>query len=70
VGEGTRSMAESSSAVLGDHARWVQTPQLALELLRGELMAGDVILLKASRSVGLESLASALIVNPLPGVTP
>ena len=70
VGEGTRSMAESASAVLGDHARWVQTPQLALELLRGELMAGDVILLKASRSVGLESLASALIVNPLPGVTP
>ncbi|MCX6464814.1 MAG: UDP-N-acetylmuramoyl-tripeptide--D-alanyl-D-alanine ligase, partial [Pseudonocardiales bacterium] len=33
----------------------------ALELLRAELRPGDVVLVKASRSAGLERLAAALL---------
>ena len=33
----------------------------AVDLLRSELRPGDVVLVKASRSVGLESIAEALL---------
>jgi UDP-N-acetylmuramoyl-tripeptide--D-alanyl-D-alanine ligase len=33
----------------------------AVELLCGELAAGDVVLIKASRSFGLERVAEALL---------
>jgi UDP-N-acetylmuramoyl-tripeptide--D-alanyl-D-alanine ligase len=33
----------------------------AVELLHGELAAGDVVLIKASRSFGLERIAAALL---------
>ena len=42
-------------------ATWVATPDEAVTLLRSELNPGDVVLVKASRSVGLERLAAALM---------
>ena len=44
---------------------WVRTLAAALDLLRAELRPGDVVLVKASRSYGLELLAADL----LPGGT-
>ncbi len=42
-------------------ATWVATPDEAVTLLRSELNPGDVVLVKASRSIGLERLAAALM---------
>jgi UDP-N-acetylmuramoyl-tripeptide--D-alanyl-D-alanine ligase len=39
----------------------VSDAQAAVDLLRSELRPGDVVLVKASRSVGLESVAQALV---------
>jgi UDP-N-acetylmuramoyl-tripeptide--D-alanyl-D-alanine ligase len=44
----------------GDEATFVETKEDALALLREELRPGDVVLVKASRAVGLESVALAL----------
>jgi UDP-N-acetylmuramoyl-tripeptide--D-alanyl-D-alanine ligase len=35
----------------------------ALQLLRAQLAPGDVVLVKASRSVGLEAVATALLAD-------
>jgi len=45
----------------GRIARTVSTPDEAESVLRGFIRRGDVVLVKASRSVGLESLAATLI---------
>ncbi len=42
----------------------------AVALLRRELAPGDVVLVKASRSAGLERVAAALLEPPLPGPSP
>jgi UDP-N-acetylmuramoyl-tripeptide--D-alanyl-D-alanine ligase len=39
----------------------VSDAQAAIDLLRSELRPGDVVLVKASRSVGLERVATALL---------
>ncbi len=44
--------------------------QAAVELLRAELGPGDVVLVKASRSAGLERVAAALLDPPLEGSGP
>ena len=61
VGEGTRSM-ERACAGEGSSTRstWAEGPDEAIALLRGELAAGDVVLVKASRSIGLERISEAL----------
>jgi len=41
----------------------------ALALLRAELEPGDVVLVKASRAIGLDRLAAQLLVDPLGGET-
>ncbi len=41
--------------------------QAAVDLLRRELRAGDVVLVKASRSVGLEQVVTALLENATEG---
>ena len=38
-------------------------PAAALALLRAQLAPGDVVLVKASRSVGLETVATALLAD-------
>ncbi|MFJ6698670.1 UDP-N-acetylmuramoyl-tripeptide--D-alanyl-D-alanine ligase [Streptomyces sp. NPDC091272] len=45
----------------GEESVHVSDTQAAIDLLRGELRPGDVVLVKASRSVGLESVAQALL---------
>ncbi|NQW72136.1 MAG: UDP-N-acetylmuramoyl-tripeptide--D-alanyl-D-alanine ligase, partial [Actinobacteria bacterium] len=63
IGEGARPMerackAEGSALT---EVTWVATPDEAIALLRSELTPGDVVLVKASRSIGLERLAAALM---------
>jgi UDP-N-acetylmuramoyl-tripeptide--D-alanyl-D-alanine ligase len=45
----------------GEESVHVSDAQAAVDLLRSELRPGDVVLVKASRSVGLESVATALL---------
>ncbi|MEU1016477.1 UDP-N-acetylmuramoyl-tripeptide--D-alanyl-D-alanine ligase [Streptomyces sp. NPDC005898] len=45
----------------GEESVHVSDAQAAIDLLRSELRPGDVVLVKASRSVGLERVASALL---------
>ncbi|MFF7444963.1 MULTISPECIES: UDP-N-acetylmuramoyl-tripeptide--D-alanyl-D-alanine ligase [unclassified Streptomyces] len=45
----------------GEESVHVSDAQSAVDLLRSELRPGDVVLVKASRSVGLESVAAALL---------
>jgi UDP-N-acetylmuramoyl-tripeptide--D-alanyl-D-alanine ligase len=62
IGEGARPMERACRAVgsVLTEATWVATPDEAIILLRNELTPGDVVLVKASRSIGLERLAAAL----------
>ena len=54
----------------GDESVHVPDVEAAVELLRRELAPGDVVLVKASRSAGLERVAAALLEPPLPGSAP
>ncbi|MFI9272444.1 UDP-N-acetylmuramoyl-tripeptide--D-alanyl-D-alanine ligase [Kitasatospora sp. NPDC052896] len=45
----------------GEESVLVSDAEAAVELLRGQLRPGDVVLVKASRSVGLEKVAEALL---------
>lgn len=63
VGTATKVMhlAASNEGSWGDEAVWVADPDAAIALLREQLQPGDIVLVKASRSVGLERVASALV---------
>ncbi|MFC4030349.1 UDP-N-acetylmuramoyl-tripeptide--D-alanyl-D-alanine ligase [Streptomyces polygonati] len=50
----------------GEESVHVSDAEAAIDLLRSEVRAGDVVLVKASRSVGLEAVALALI-EAVPG---
>ena len=54
----------------GDESVHVPDVDAAVELLRRELAPGDVVLVKASRSAGLERVAAALLEPALPGSPP
>ncbi|KUH38884.1 MULTISPECIES: UDP-N-acetylmuramoyl-tripeptide--D-alanyl-D-alanine ligase [Streptomyces] len=51
----------------GEESVHVSDAQAAIDLLRSELRPGDVVLVKASRSVGLERVAQALLGNSTEG---
>ncbi|TGB03074.1 UDP-N-acetylmuramoyl-tripeptide--D-alanyl-D-alanine ligase [Streptomyces sp. MZ04] len=51
----------------GEESVHVSDAQAAIDLLRSELRPGDVVLVKASRSVGLEKVAAALLENHTEG---
>ncbi|MER7831333.1 UDP-N-acetylmuramoyl-tripeptide--D-alanyl-D-alanine ligase [Streptomyces sp. NPDC095602] len=51
----------------GEESVHVSDAQAAIDLLRSELRPGDVVLVKASRSVGLERVAQALLENTTEG---
>ncbi|WP_236245326.1 UDP-N-acetylmuramoyl-tripeptide--D-alanyl-D-alanine ligase [Streptomyces sp. CC210A] len=51
----------------GEESVHVSDAQAAVDLLRRELRPGDVVLVKASRSVGLERVAEALLGNTTEG---
>ncbi len=65
VGEGARAIhaGASQEGSWGEESAWVPDAAAALELLRAELAPGDVVLVKASRSVGLEAVATALLAD-------
>lgn len=61
VGEGARAAHQSTQETALVHSSWVADPQGAISALQGSLVSGDVALIKASRGIGLEVVASALL---------
>jgi UDP-N-acetylmuramoyl-tripeptide--D-alanyl-D-alanine ligase len=63
VGQGARPLylGAAQEGSWNDEAVWVADAAAAIELLGGLLRPGDVVLVKASRSVGLEVVAQALM---------
>jgi UDP-N-acetylmuramoyl-tripeptide--D-alanyl-D-alanine ligase len=63
VGEGARAIHAGASheGSWGEESAWVPDAAAALALLRSELEPGDVVLVKASRSIGLDAVATALL---------
>ncbi|MDO8310190.1 MAG: UDP-N-acetylmuramoyl-tripeptide--D-alanyl-D-alanine ligase [Actinomycetota bacterium] len=68
VGEGTRVMhlGASNEGSWGDESVHVANADAAVALLRAEVAPGDVVLVKASRSIGLERVAEALLADSAP----
>jgi UDP-N-acetylmuramoyl-tripeptide--D-alanyl-D-alanine ligase len=62
VGPLARGYLEGASGI--PETRWAPTVDDALAALRGVLRPGDCVLVKASRSMGLEAVADALAVVP------
>jgi len=67
VGEMTRPLylGASLEGSWGDEAAWVADADDALDVLRRELAPGDVVLVKASRAIGLERVAQSLVDTPM-----
>ena len=63
VGEGARPihMGAAHEGSWGNESMWVKDVDAALEMLRQEVAPGDVVLVKASRSIGLERVATTLL---------
>ena len=63
VGAGTKVMhlAASNEGSWGDESTWVEDADAAIALLDAELRPGDVVLVKASRAVGLEVITEHLL---------
>jgi len=66
VGEGTKVMylAACNEGSWADEAAWVPTSDDAYDQIVAGVRPGDVILVKASRSVGLEHLVNRLLADP------
>src|SRR5204862_1365327 len=65
VGQGARAISAGASheGSWGEESAWVPDVDAAVALLRAELEPGDVVLVKASRSVGLDAVATALLAD-------
>ena len=63
VGDGARPvhLGASQEGSWGNESTWVADADAALQLLRDELRPGDVVLVKASRSIGLDVVATGLL---------
>jgi UDP-N-acetylmuramoyl-tripeptide--D-alanyl-D-alanine ligase len=63
VGPATRVMhlAASNEGSWGEESSWVPDVESAIDRVQGEIRPGDVVLVKASRSIGLETVANALL---------
>jgi len=63
VGEAARPihLGAALEGSWGDESVYAESIDAALEILRRELAPGDVVLVKASRTIGLDRLATALI---------
>ncbi|MGW2324525.1 UDP-N-acetylmuramoyl-tripeptide--D-alanyl-D-alanine ligase [Streptomyces sp. NPDC001700] len=60
-------MGAKNEGSWGEESVHVSDVRAAVDLLRSELRPGDVVLVKASRSVGLEALAQALLEGEVTG---
>lgn len=72
VGPGARAihLGAAQEGSWSDETVWVPDPQAAIEVLRAAVQPGDVVLVKASRSIGLEVVAAALLAGSDAGGTP
>ncbi|WP_431782248.1 UDP-N-acetylmuramoyl-tripeptide--D-alanyl-D-alanine ligase [Streptomyces chumphonensis] len=61
-------MGAKNEGSWGEESVHVSDARAAIDLLRSELRPGDVVLVKASRSVGLEQVAQELLAGPEGGV--
>ena len=63
VGEGARPihLGASHEGSWGNESAWVPDADAAIALVGPELRPGDVVLVKASRSIGLDAVASGLL---------
>jgi UDP-N-acetylmuramoyl-tripeptide--D-alanyl-D-alanine ligase len=63
VGEGARPihLAAAHEGSWGNESAWVPDAQAAIAILEEELGPGDIVLVKASRSIGLEAVATAVL---------
>ena len=61
VGNRVMHLGAATEGSWENESMYVDTPDEAIDILRRELVAGDVVLVKASRSIGLERVAHALI---------
>lgn len=70
VGEGRPLRGMHQGAVMegswGEESMLVPNQEAALEILRSEVRPGDIVLVKASQSVGLWSVADALLTDDAP----
>lgn len=66
VGEGARPihMGAAHEGSWGEESAFVPDVSAAIDLLRDQVRPGDVVLVKASRAVGLERVAAALMGAP------
>lgn len=66
VGEGARPvhLGAAHEGSWGDESTWVPDVEAAITLLRDQVRPGDIVLVKASRSIGLEVVATALLEGP------
>ena len=66
VGQGARALylGAAQEGSWNEEAVFVPDVDAAIELLRGLVKPGDVVLVKASRSIGLEAVAHALLEDP------
>ena len=67
VGEGARALhlGAMQEGSWGDESVWVPDIDAAIALLTDEVQPGDIVLVKASRSIGLERVATTLL-EPTP----
>jgi UDP-N-acetylmuramoyl-tripeptide--D-alanyl-D-alanine ligase len=63
------ALAAVSEGSWGGESVWVSDTDEALELLARDLCAGDIVLVKASRSIGLERVASEVMELSLSSLT-
>lgn len=65
VGEGARPvhLGAAHEGSWGEESAWVPDVDTAIALLREQVQPGDIVLVKASRSIGLEVVAAALIAD-------
>jgi UDP-N-acetylmuramoyl-tripeptide--D-alanyl-D-alanine ligase len=63
-------LGASQEGSWGEESLWVPDIDSAITLLTDFIQSGDVVLIKASRSVGLERVAQVLISGDLDGGTP
>jgi UDP-N-acetylmuramoyl-tripeptide--D-alanyl-D-alanine ligase len=65
VGAGAKliHMGAAHEGSWGEESIYVETIDQALEILQSELQSGDVVYVKASRAIGLDRVAQALIAN-------
>jgi len=63
VGEGARPihLGASHEGSWGDESTWVPDADAALALLESEVRPGDIVFVKASRSIGLDAVATGLL---------